>query len=597
MRVFATRWGTGRGEAALRRLTPLPAARREGTLPLRLLLSVALLQVIAYLLVLLPMGFGFNRFEGLELVKYQILSIANALAAPAALLLLLLVTRSRLLVLLAHLLQLFAFLAVTLYVAYFEAFPHLALLRQIRLLPPVAGQVMRQLVGAREVGIAVALLLSCALSLALVGRLRAAPRPRRALGVLVAVVAVLAAKDALLHTRLPIGKYRYDGVYFFRRYGFLPILGAQLRDELRPRPPRVPWPGPMDPDACRVQTFPRRPANILVVQVESLDPWVIAFEVEGEPVMPFLRGLRQRCLSFANFFSQHRGGGSADAELACLTGLLPLGSHTGFLTADFSRILSLPQILATAGYYTCALHANAGSYFYRKAAFRRLGFQDFFDRDAFHGEAAGWHSQDRAFFRQALALLERAPRPVFAYLITMQSHGPFTNHAPTHRFDRVTGDRLLRDYLAVMAEVDEALATLVGELERRGEWNSTILVLFGDHPSGVPPPGPPREEFPPVPDRIPLLLSAPELASGVSPKVGSPLDLGPTLLHLAGLPDLAFSLGTSLLDEGAGRVLLSESGALLLVRNREPGSAELVLDRNLAPYLPHLDYSESVLHP
>lgn len=566
-------------------------------MPLRLVLPLALLQLVAYLLVLLPMSFGFNRFAGLQLVKYQLISTSNALAAPTVLLLLLLLTRSRLLVLLYHLLELVAFLAVSLYVAYFEAFPHLALLRQLGLLPPVLGQVTRQLVGAREVGIVVALLLSGALSLVLLGRLRATPPPRRTLLVLVAVLAALAAKDVLLHTRLPIGKYRYDGVYFFKRHGFLPILAAQLRDELHPRPARLPWPGPINTDTCRVQSFERRLCNVLVLQVESLDPWVIDFDVDGKPVMPFLRSLRQRCLAFANYFSQHRGGGSADAELACLTGLLPLGSHTGFLTADFSRILSLPQILATAGYYTCALHANAGSYFYRKPAYRRLGFCDFFDREAFRDEAAGWRSQDRAFFRQSLDILEHAPRPYFAYLITMQSHGPFDNHAPTHRFDRLAFDPLLRDYLSVMAEVDEALALLVGELERRGEWGSTIFVLFGDHPSGVHPPGGRDEVWPALSGRIPLLLSAPALASGVSHKVGSPLDLGPTLLHLAGLPDLAFSLGTSLLDEGIGRALLSQSGAVVLLRNREAGSPELVLEPDLAPYRPYLDYSESVLHP
>lgn len=558
--------------------------------------AVVALQLTAYLLVLVPMSFGFNRFTGLELVKYQVLSVSNALAAPAALLLLLLLTRSRSLVAVFHALQLAAFLAVSLYVGYFEAFPHLSLLRQIGLLPPVAGQILRQLLSPREVVVAVLLLLSCALACRLAGRLRGGRLPRRWVAVLLALLLAVAAKDALLHSRLPLWKYRYDGVYFFKRHGFVPVFAAQLVDELGPRRPPAPWPGPLSPDACRERRFPPARPDVFLVQVESLDPWVVDATVDGEPVMPFLAQLRSRCLDFANFFSQHRGGGTADAELACLTGLLPLGSHSGFLTADFRRIISLPQILATAGYATCAMHANAGSYFYRNVAFRRLGFHDFFDRSAYTGDAAGWRSRDVAFVAQSLAILDRLPRPVFAYLITMQSHGPFDNHAPTHRFDG-EGDRLRRDYLAVMAEVDAALAKLVEGLAQRGRWDTAVVAIFGDHPSGVEPPGTTARVGPSARDRIPLLLHAPGLSPGVSHKVGSPLDLGPTVLHLIGAPDVAYSLGSSLLDEGVGRVLLAADGKLVVLRNRDPHSPELEVEHDLGAYQPFLDYSEGVLRP
>ncbi len=558
---------------------------------------VAALQAAAYLLVLLPLSFGFNRFAGFELVKYQLLSISNALAAPAMVLLVVILVRRCTVVAGCHLLQLAALLAVSMYTAYFEAFPHLSLLRQVGLLPSVSGHILRQLVGPREVAVTVLLTLSGILACRLARRLRSGPMPRRVMAGLVAVLLAVAVKDLLLHSRLPIWKYRYDGIYFFKRYGFLPLLAAQLRDELAPRAAATSWPGPLNADACREQHFPPSRPDILVVQVESLDPWVVDLEVAGVPVMPFLRELRDRSLTFTNFFSQHRGGGSADAELACLAGLLPLGSHSGFLTADFSRIISLPQVLATAGYYTCAMHANAGSYFYRNVAFRRLGFHDFFDRRAYSGEAAGWTSKDRAFFAQSLAILASSPRPRFAYLITMQSHGPFDNHGPTSRFALPGADRLQRDYLAVMAEVDAALAELVKGLEERGLLASTILAIFGDHQSGVAPLGTVVRAGEGVRERIPLILHAPGVAAGVSHKVGSPLDLGPTLLHLIGAGEVATSLGTSLLDGGVGRVLLTSRGTMVLLRNAYPGSTEVVAETDITPYRPFLAYSECILRP
>lgn len=586
----------GTRDAALRRLAPLPGAGRPVPVPALEVAAVVGLQLAAYLLVLLPMSFGFNRFAGLELVKYQLISVSNAVAAPAVLLLLVMLTRSCTVVVAFHVLQLAAFLAVSLYVGYFEAFPHISLLRQITLLPPVAGQILHQFVGLRELALVVLLLLSCGLACHLARRLRGGRSSRRWVAVLAAVLLVVAAKDALLHSRLPLWKYRYDGIYLFKRHGFVPIFAAQLLDELGPRPPAVPWPGPLNADGCRQRTFPPVRPDIFIAQVESLDPWVIEYEHEGQPVMPFVRELRHRALVFPNFFSQHRGGGTADAELACLAGLLPLGSHSGFLTADYASIVSLPHILATAGYFTCAMHANAGSYFYRNVAFRRLGFHEFFDRSAYTGEAAGWYSRDLAFVAQSLAILDRLPRPVFAYLITMQSHGPFDNHAPTNRFASES-DPLRRDYLAVMAEVDMALAELAQGLDRRGRWANAVVAIFGDHQSGVAPPSGAGSSEGGARDRIPLLVCAPGLEPGTSPKVGSPLDLGPTLLHLIGAPPIAYSLGTSLLDEGVGRVLLAANGTLVLLRNREPGSPDLVVEHDLARYRPFLDYSERVLRP
>lgn len=588
----------GRRDRALGRLAPLPGGPPTLARLLPLVVSLVALQATAYLLVLLPLSFGFNRFSGLELVKYQLISTSNALAGPAILLLVVVLTKSRLLVLTHHLLQLVAFLAVSIYAGYFDAFPHLSLLRQAAVLPSVRRHIAVQLVGADEIAIVAVLAASCLVAARLAKRLRGLRPPRRTVAALLVVLAAFAAKDAFLHTRLPIWKYRYDGIYFFKRYGFIPILGAQLLGELRARPAAGPWPGVLNADGCRALVFPEKRPNVLLVQVESLDPWVIDHEAGGGPVMPFLRDLKTRTLSFANFFSQHRGGGSADAELACLTGLLPLGSHSGFLTADFSRIISLPQILAAAGYYTCAMHANAGSYFYRRPAFRRLGFNDFFDRDAYSGDAAGWRSKDHAFFAQSLAILERSPRPFFTYIITIQSHGPFDNHAPTNKFAASSGgDPLLGDYLAVMAEVDAALALLVGELERRGEWESTVFALMGDHTSGVKPPAARRPAAPGDRDRIPLLLHAPGVSPGISFKVGSPLDLGPTLLHLIGAPPVAYSMGTSLLDEGIGRVFLNAEGTVVLLRNREAGAADLAVARDLDPYRRFFDYSEGVLHP
>jgi phosphoglycerol transferase MdoB-like AlkP superfamily enzyme len=339
--------------------------------------------------------------------------------------------------------------------------------------------------------------------------------------------------------------------------------------------------------------LPERRLNVLLVQVESLDPWAIDAEVQGAPVMPFLRTLRERALVFASFFPQHRGGGSSDAELACLTSLLPLASHSGFMTFDASRVTTLANVLNEDGYTTVALHANVGSYFNRGPAYAGLGFDRFYDRAAFSGEAAGWSSKDSAFFRQSLELLEPLPQPWLAYLITMQSHGPFTNHDLEDTALPFTSEhsRLTRDYLLTMHEVDAALATLIEGIEGRRWLEHTIVLIFADHTSQVgPDDGPSRA----LGERIPMYVLAPDVPAGISHKVGSHLDLGPTILHLLGHPRPERWLGTSLLASGPGSTVVTVRGTPVVLVNGPDGRIDQVPPVRVRR---HMEYSESILHP
>ena len=68
-------------------------------------------------------------------------------------------------------------------------------------------------------------------------------------------------------------------------------------------------------------------------------------------------------------------------------------------------------------------------------------------------------------------------------------------------------------------------------------------------------------------------------------------------MHLIGAPPIAYSMGRSLLDPGVGRVFLSSGGAVIVLRNAGRDSPELVVERDLSPWAPFLDFSESVLHP
>ena len=67
-----------------------------------------------------------------------------------------------------------------------------------------------------------------------------------------------------------------------------------------------------------------RGKNLIVVQVESLQDFVVDFQVGGQHVMPHLRRWAQTSLRFTNVTDQTSEGRTSDAEFTTMTSLLPL---------------------------------------------------------------------------------------------------------------------------------------------------------------------------------------------------------------------------------------------------------------------------------
>ncbi len=344
-----------------------------------------------------------------------------------------------------------------------------------------------------------------------------------------------------------------------------------------------PWPGTLTGRAAVPELSLAKARNIILLQVESLDPWIIDREVRGQPVMPHLQALARESRVFLNFFAQHSGGGSSDAELAIHLGVLPLATHSGLLSADWASVRPLPALVAEHGWSTAAFHANRATYFNRNIVYPRLAFERFFSEQNFSGRASGWESVDAEFMRQALAFVDGMEEPFFVSLITLQSHGPFRHHQSQPRADPgPETSRLERDYLQCMNEVDASIGVLTDWLGRSGHKDDTAVVLFGDHLSRA------RGPEPPGPEIIPLMVMSPLLEPGLDSRVGTHLDLGPTVLDLLGLEAPDGWLGTSLLDGGPGVAVFNDLEEIRLEEGR-------LVTRKNETWMPFLLYSATVL--
>ena len=481
-------------------------------------------------------------------------------------------------------------LAYMIYHAYFGSLPHIRMIStKAQELPYILDQIFSQLVSFREIAVIVLGALSIICLIQLPGRFRMS---RVKSLCLVSALFFICIGQTQCHYYLNSTRnlpdvhkmMKYNYVAAFATYGYLPFLleqAMQLVKKANKTP--VAYPGSIN-NGNRNNEMKRLPGhNVIIIQVESLDNWIFDLTIDQQYIMPFLHHLKKESVYFENFFAQHSGGGSADAELSSLTGLLPLQTHLGLSTADYAKLSPLPRVLSQKGYHSAVMHANIGYFFNRNITFPQLGFQKTFFSDSYKGEASGWNSKDTSFFKQSATMISKLDHPFFVYMITMQSHGPFKNNENKFRLGpEWSGSDRERDYLQTMHEVDMALSVFFKELEVRNLLEKTIFIIFSDHQSGVATYSELRKES------IPLLIYNPSLSPYSSRKLGSHIDISPTVLDLLGIEGNFLYLGDSLFTSGPGSVLFND---LTLV---ERGSGNLSNKFSLKHHS-WVEYSKSLL--
>ncbi|MCA9780268.1 MAG: LTA synthase family protein, partial [Candidatus Eremiobacteraeota bacterium] len=283
-------------------------------------------------------------------------------------------------------------------------------------------------------------------------------------------------------------------------------------------------------------------ANVIVVQLESMESFPIGLKVNGREVTPVLNELVKTSL-WAEAFDQTLQGSSSDGEFIYLNGLHP--PTFGPLVYHFPdvRYLALPKLLSERGYVTQSVMPYHSRFWNRGLMDRAYGFDSSLYKQAFKeppGSTLDWGLKDAPLFEQYLTLLPTGEKPFFSYLVTVMMHHPFPElPAEEQRLELGANleGTLLGRYLQQAAARDAALGSLVEGLEAKGLWEQTVLVLVGDHRSRMADEEKARLELPGSPqgDRVLMLIRCP----GATPKgkVDHPVgqvDLMPTLLHLLG---------------------------------------------------------------
>ncbi|MBO8165489.1 MAG: LTA synthase family protein [Brevibacillus sp.] len=315
--------------------------------------------------------------------------------------------------------------------------------------------------------------------------------------------------------------------------------------------------------------------NVIVVQEESLQGFVVNLKVNGQEVTPHLNRLMREGIAFPHYYDQTHHGRTSDGEFTSLVSLYP-SSIAGSIYFNFAEneFDSLPKVLKEHGYATMSAHAYTGSFWNRAVMHRNLGFeQSYFMENLEPGEKVGWGLSDEAFFEQMNEKMEALPQPFFAFLVTLSNHHPYEMPSKYKRLDlgELEGT-FLGNYLHSAHYADQALGELIRLLKQNGLYESSILVVYGDHDAGVP-----EEELRKIGivpkyereyDKVPMVIyssALAELNGTVQEQVSGHLDLTPTLLYLLGLPQEGhYFMGQRLFDVPADeRLVVFRDGSYL----------------------------------
>lgn len=294
------------------------------------------------------------------------------------------------------------------------------------------------------------------------------------------------------------------------------------------------------------------PRNLVIVVVESLPSKALQLEWAPEiaPVLHALSAdsasLHADCRVLAGY------GRSSDAQFMLNTGLLPLRDEplvSRYATADY------PSIAKATGLNSVEFIGENKSLWSHALTSRSYGFNRLIDRIAEHGQ-----DRDSIIFARAARELDTiGTAPFFLFICSISMHDPYADEAVTGvsaaaraAIAASSTDARDREYLTRLHHFDSSLGRFVRTLKERHLYDSTLLVVTGDHEIR-------RSTVSPLlhDDRVPLLIAGATAvkaakaamnteknhAEAPAPIQATQLDIFPTILYLmqrtarcAGLP-------------------------------------------------------------
>ena len=225
--------------------------------------------------------------------------------------------------------------------------------------------------------------------------------------------------------------------------------------------------------------------NLIIIQLESFENFVINQKVDGKEITPTLNKLINNSFYFNNYHEQTYNGTTSDAELLTNTSIFPIRKGSTFFRYGGNTYKnSLPNLMGNLGYGTLATHPDNGSYWNWYTSLKSMGFKKCMDASDFTiDDVIGLGLSDASYFRQLAPILEKQKQPFYSFSISLSSHTPYGIPDKDKNL-RVTGNlsgTALGRYVESVNYTDKQLASFMKELDSKGLLDNSVIVFYGDH--------------------------------------------------------------------------------------------------------------------
>ena len=310
--------------------------------------------------------------------------------------------------------------------------------------------------------------------------------------------------------------------------------------------------------------------NLIIIQVESLENFLIGQKIQGQEITPNLNKLLKNSLYFSQIYEQVAGGNSSDSDLMTNTSTYPVKNGSTFFRFPDNQYNSLPNLMKGLGYYTSAFHPDGGGYWNWMPALTSMGFDKCTDVTGFNvDETIGLGLSDGSYLRQLGDKIINQPQPFYSFFVTLTSHMPF-DIPKQYREMKLTDNidkTVVGDYFQSMHYTDKQLGSFMDKLDKKGVLNNSVLVIYGDH-CGI------HKYYKDKLDnitprenwwyennlRVPLIVYSKDIKGKEINTIGGHIDIMPTISYLMGVDENKYintAMGRNLLKTDKSFVVLS----------------------------------------
>ena len=313
--------------------------------------------------------------------------------------------------------------------------------------------------------------------------------------------------------------------------------------------------------------------NLIAIQVESLENFVIGKKVYGQEITPNINKLLKNSLYFDNIKEQNNSGISSDCDLMVNTSMLPVRNGSTFFGYPWTEYNTLQDLLNSKGYNTISTHPEVPGNWNWAEAHKSFKADKIWDASQFdQSEVIGLGMSDESYLKQIGDKLKNEKQPFYTFLVTLTSHGPF--EVPEDKqylnLPQDLNENMLGAYFQSVRYTDEAIGKLINQLKEEGLLENTVIMLYGDH-CGVhkfyeddikdsPLEG---DWWKDNEKEIPFMIYNPSIQGETISKEGGQIDFLPTIAYLLGFNRDAFD------STAMGRVLVNTNRNAIILNDGE----------------------------